>query len=170
MLNALKSKTSIKFVEIVFENLESIVVPITKVDNLFIEGIKTCLIYQNHFKDFSLQDTTLYMCEGASLSVKFEDLSDLNYKNDTEVLGMFVGNETINNVGERPEILGRIMIHNDISHLSFLDADEKSVLYLAVPWGKQDYYNEYMKVEVDEKRKELDISFSKQVHNSKKEG
>lgn len=161
----LNSSTKIEYVELVFENSESIVLPRFLVKKLVVTGIRSNLFYQNTFVHFDLSESLWYTCKEARLTIAFEDMSNFG----TEVLGMFVGNETVNNVWERPEVLGRVMIHNDISHIDFLDKNKKSMLYLAVPWGDHDFINEYMRVVVDEKSKELHIHFSSEIKDEKEE-
>lgn len=156
----LNSNTKIEYVELVFENSESIVLPRFLVKELIVTGIRLNLFYQSTFIHFDLSESLYYTCEEARLTIGFDDVSNLDYEGDVEVLGMFVGNETVNNVWERPEILGRVTAHNDISHIDLLDKNEKSVLYLGVPWGDHDFINDCMKVIVDEKSKELHIHFS----------
>lgn len=165
----LNSSMKIEYVELVFENSESIVLPRFLVKELVATGIRSNLFYQDTFAHFDLSESLWYTCEEARLTIGFDDVSNLDYEGGTEVLGMFVGNETVNNVWERPEVLGRVMIHNDISHIDFLDKNKKSMLYLAVPWGDHDFINEYMKVVVDEKSKELHIHFSSKIKDEKEE-
>lgn len=140
MFSDLNTKAKIEYVKLGFQNSDSIIVPVKKIDDILILGIRAHLHYQNYVKDFMLSNSTRYECERAKLTIKYEDSTDLDYANDK-------GN------------LGRVMVSNDISHLTFLDKNEESIFCVDVPWGVSECYNDCMRVEVGEVNKKLHIYF-----------
>ncbi|MCA1021482.1 hypothetical protein [Halobacillus litoralis] len=137
----------VKSVEIIFENCESIIVPADRFTNFFVSGIKQNMVYQKHL-DFKLGELFTYQCEQVSMFISYQDESELDYTYniDDEPLGMFVGNTTSNRVSDRPNILGRVVDSNDITHLYFLDENEDELFKLAVPF-EGEWNNSLMSVD-----------------------
>lgn len=157
MINIEKNK-EVKYIEIVFENLESIVLGIGRIDNLCMTGIQAYLFHQNHLT-LNLENTISYSCSYVSFDIAYNNKNDLEYKPaDGEVLGMYVGNETENNVEKRQEVLGRILQHNDISQIDFLDGELEEIVSIAVPWGEDEYTNELMEYKVNKEKKIITLS------------
>jgi len=123
-----------KFIEIAFENCESIIIPkeiISKFD------FGELLNVENEFtKDSYLHSDKL------ELYITYSDESDLNYNpyDYEDPLGMFIGNPTSNKVQDRPNILGRILMCEDITSIYLLDENEKEIVNFYVPWGEEDYH------------------------------
>lgn len=140
--------TEIKYVDIVFENCESIRLPIERFTAIYTGGITRNLLYQSHLT-LKLPEDLSYSCSYAKFGITFEDESELEYnpQDYDEPLGMFTNNPTSNSVVDRPNILGRIS-GNDVTHLDFIDADKNSVMYLAVPFDGE-WTNELMKTKID---------------------
>ncbi|WP_099301948.1 hypothetical protein [Bacillus sp. Marseille-P3800] len=132
-------------VEIVFENCESIILPIDRVKQLNVAGIKDCLIFNNG-KMHNLKDS-----EYVGIYIKINDESELAFDTGSleHPLGMFVGNPISNKVNERPYILSRIINHKDISHIRPLNEEFNQIEYIGVPWLGE-CVNELMETEYDE--------------------
>lgn len=128
-----------KLLEIVFENLESIVIPTERIKEFSFGELEVVRepFYEN--EDYR----TDYIC----LKIFYNNEEELIYKPnfEDEPLGMFISNPTSNRVEDRPNILGRIINHNDIVCIEMLDENEKRIKNMYVPWSeKNEYCNEYM--------------------------
>ena len=150
----------VKFIEIVFENCESIQIPIERFEYINLRGIKQYLIHRSR-KELQLPNSLRYECEYASFGISYKDDSELeySYKDSEEPLGMFVGNPTSNKVADRPNILGRIIEHSDISHLGFLDENENQIIYLFVPFEGENT-NDLMEFETTQFREKKTLRVS----------
>jgi hypothetical protein len=149
LANIERINSEVKFIEIVFENCESIEVPADRVSDLYFAGVTASMLYQSHL-DFNLGGLLNYQCEAIRLSIDYENDSELLYDGYSEEypLSMYTGNPVSNSVVDRPHVLGRIIEYSDITHVNFVDGNKDSILYLAVPF-KGDYTNELMSVEKD---------------------
>jgi len=58
-----------------------------------------------------------------------------------EPLGMYVGNPMSNNVEDRPNILGRIIEHNDIVIIDTLNENQEHIKTVYVSWHEEDEHN-----------------------------
>ncbi len=138
----------VKYLEIAFENLESIVIPIEKVEKFEHGELK---LYKRLMSDFNL-DYNVYKTNSVHLRISYENESDLKYdlEDYDEPLGIFINNPTSNNVSDRPNILGRILNHNDIVDIHLLDENEEEIKNIYVPWGgESDYRNAFMKTNIE---------------------
>ncbi|MFS0562549.1 hypothetical protein AB1K91_17625 [Terribacillus sp. 179-K 1B1 HS] len=149
LANIERINSEVRFIEIVFENCESIEVPADRVSDLYFEGMTTRMLYQSHL-DFSIGGLLTYRCEAIRLSIDYSNDSELSYDGYSEEypLGMYEGIPVSNSVVNRPHVLGRITENYDITHVNFVDENKESILYLAVPF-KGDCTNELMSVEKD---------------------
>lgn len=142
----------VKYLDIVFENCESIMIPIERVVS-FDHG--TLVLLENkHLEDNSYQSNYI------NLKISYTDESELQYNSldYDEPLGMFIGNPTSNNVKYRPNILGRLINHRDIVDIQLLDEAEKSLKDLYVPWHSEDEYdNRNMSIKVAKGLLEIEI-------------
>lgn len=147
----------VKSVVVAFENLESIVIPAEIVDELYFDELKPFMHYQKCI-NFNLRENMMYRCSYLRLSINYKDKSDLEYNsNDYEQpLGMFTNNPTSNRVVDRPNILGRLLEHNDIAAIHFLNEDDESILELYVPYDGE-MSNESMTATINTDRKRIDI-------------
>lgn len=141
----------IKYIEIGFENIESIVIPIENIISFDYGELKllTDEIFENHS----------YQSKHINLKIRYSNPSELKYNpmDYIEPLGMFIGNPTSNNVKDRPNILGRILVANDIVDVSLLDSNETRLKNIYVPWSDNEYNNELMKVKIKDDYLEIDI-------------
>ena len=131
-----------KYIEVVFENCESIIIPTDRVGKMEFGELKP-------FVDYPFDGLTAYNSEYLSLDISYKNESDLKYNPSEyeEPLGMFIGNPLSNNVEDRPNILGRLMNHNDLVMIELLDINQKHIKNIYVPWHEEDEYNNrYMKV------------------------
>jgi hypothetical protein len=144
--------SEVKYLEVVFENLESIIIPIAKIKE-FSFGELTPLTLE-YFDENSYRTVTI------DLKISYEDQSELEYHPSPydEPLGMFVGNPTSNRVTDRPSILGRVL-HKDIVCIDELDENEQKIRTIYVPWsGESDYVNSYMSTKVQDRLLEIVIA------------
>ncbi|WEG18581.1 hypothetical protein PQ478_08865 [Alkalihalophilus pseudofirmus] len=134
-------------IELVFENCESISIPISWFNKLKLGNME-----QQDEKDS-------YITDSLDMTIQLSSLDELTYSpsDPHEVLGMFIGNETCNDVGERPNILGRIINYHDIVVLYFAYGKGNRFRSVYVPWGDDQYNNEYMKVDIDEEKMTLNV-------------
>lgn len=135
-------------VEIVFENLESIIIPRDKVSYIEFGVIK------KDFRDDSCRSDKLV------LHIEYSDESDLVYdgRDYEKPLGMYTSNFTSNHVNDRPNILGRILNYDDIVCLSLLDDDNGLLATVYTPWKGDFDYNELMSTEYGEGVLKINIS------------
>ncbi|PLR99554.1 hypothetical protein [Bacillus sp. T33-2] len=142
----------IKFLEIVFENVESIVIPIERVKN-FNFGELTSMEHK-HLEDNS------YQTDHINLEITYEQKSELQYNPSDcdEPLGMFINNPTSNNVADRPNILGRVLNHMDIVDIQVLNENEEPIQVIYVPWHDEDQYdNRFMITKVEDGLVKIEI-------------
>lgn len=137
-----------QYIEIVFENVESIVIPIERI--LHIDFGKLNKINNDPFNR-----EEIYRCEFLDLKIRLDDESDVKYPlyptDGEEPLGMFKTNPTSNNVKDRHNILGRILEFNDIVDVQLLDENEEVMRDIYVPWGGEyDWKNEFMVTKISE--------------------
>ena len=118
--------------ELVFENVESIVVPADRI-------VKS---EHGNLTKIDIEDDA-YRSDHIELHIKYENESDLLYKPDREafeVLGMFVGNTVSNRVDERPNVLGRLLNYHDLVDIQLYDAEDNRLKVIYVPWHEEDQY------------------------------
>ncbi|MGG3987321.1 hypothetical protein [Bacillus smithii] len=133
-----------KFIEIVFENIESIVIPIERVISMDFGKLEPV-------EDYPLFGSFACRAEYVLLEISYKNESELQYNtsNYDEPLGMYAANPTNNYVEDRPNILGRILNHNDISVIELLNEDKQRIKNIYVPWNEEDEYsNRFMTTEV----------------------
>lgn len=119
-----------KFIEIVFENYESIVIPIKRVISM----------------DFGKLEPVKYdplstcSAQHVLLAISYEKDSEVQHYRyyHEEPLGLFPYNSISNNVEDRPEILGRILGYNDIDTIILLDENKQRIRDIFVPWNEED--------------------------------
>jgi hypothetical protein len=143
----------VKFLEVVFENVESVIIPTEKVKE-FTYGELSPTLHE-------YLDDTYYRTDRISLKIAYEDENELKYDPSPydEPLGMFVGNPTSNRVTDRPNILGRLLLHTDIVAITTLDENEQKIKMIYVPWSDDsDYENSYMSTKAQEGLLEIVIS------------
>lgn len=134
-------------IELVFENLEYIIIPKERINKINIEPIEETYILdskQTHLKT-----------KGLEIEIKFNDKSELiyTYDRDEAPLGM-----SENNVSKRPSVLGRIFNYKDITHITLLDDDFKELQYVSVPWEEIiEDENELMDVKIEDNLIKLTI-------------
>ncbi|MGM7720700.1 hypothetical protein [Metabacillus sp. Hm71] len=141
----------VKALEVVFENCESIIIPIEKVKEFTYEGL-TKLTHE-------IYEDNSYESNSISLKITYEDESELNYIEGDEPLGMFINNPTSNRVKDRPDILGRLIQHKDIVCIDLLNEKEERMKIIYVPWKIEDEYtNTLIKTKVENGLIEINIS------------
>lgn len=137
---------NIKSIELIFENCESIEIPFERFNKL--EYGELIEMKYDEEDDENFKYTTNY----TYLEITYEDKNELQYDpmlyNDP--LGMFVDNPTSNKVEDRPNILGRILNHDDLVCVEFKDDNDKIVKLVYVPWSDDDYNNEFMKTSAED--------------------
>lgn len=114
----------IKEIELVFENVESIVIPSDRINHLSFGNLETRLNGDNIFD-----------ADKVELRILYNHSSELDYNalDYHDPLGMFTNNTTSNHVNDRPNILGRIVNYNDIVNIKIV-SDDGQVKYVYVPW------------------------------------
>ena len=121
--------------ELVFENLESIIVPIEMVSKF--EYGKLSEQQSEYLKN-------AYISEGTEIHITYKNDSDLVYNPDresAEVLGTYIDNQVINHVKDRPNVLGRVLNYQDLVYLDLLDENEHKIKSIYVPWHEKDEEN-----------------------------
>ncbi|UGO51325.1 hypothetical protein PQE72_gp118 [Bacillus phage vB_BanS_Skywalker] len=115
---------NVKHIELVFENVESIVIPANKVSHLSFGNLTARLNGDDSFDG-----------DNVELRILYSDTSELDYNamDYHEPLGMFTNNPTSNNVADRPNILGRITNYNDIVLIKIVGHNDEEK-YVHVPW------------------------------------
>ncbi|MDG5472436.1 hypothetical protein P6709_11835 [Jeotgalibacillus sp. ET6] len=134
-----------RFVEIVFENLESIILKADRFEKLSFDSLQKGENSREHYDVFYADDV--------HFQISTKDESELNYNSEEqpEPLGMYTANPVSNRVHDRPEILGRLLNFHDITSLDFLDDEENMLSSVRVPWSENDeMVNEYMKVRIEQ--------------------
>lgn len=133
---------NVKFLEIVFENCESIIISYERINKILIgelEKLSGEIFEKEHFNYYKTNYINL------EISYKTEDELVYIEKDDDYPLGMFTNNPTSNNIIDRPNILGRVLMHNDITSIYLLDKNKKILNMTYVPWSKEsEDFNMYM--------------------------
>lgn len=141
----------IEYIEIVFENIESIVIPISRVAKLDY-GKKQLFSekYELVKGDPFLCQDNVFISDHLSLHVSYGHEHELNYVSFLykEPLGVYTNNPVSNSVEDRPNILGRLINHNDITCINELDKNKQTIASVYVPWGELEYENTFMKTVV----------------------
>lgn len=138
------------YVDIVFENVESIIIKADRFVRLDMGPLKENGASAKSYSTDSLQ-----------MAISFEDESVLAYDPNSEPhpAGMYTSNPLSNEVAERPAVLGRILHYRDIVNLTFLDEQEQVIKTVYVPWREEDEYtNEYMEVKAEAGMVEVKIA------------
>ncbi len=115
----------IEFVEVGFENFESIIIPTDRIKTL--EFGKTERREKSSYADNAPTYTSRYL----TLEIIYRDKSELIYDFRTDGKPLEEGN---NSVQERPNILGRLLNFNDITDIRLLDENKKPIKGIYVPW------------------------------------
>lgn len=115
----------VKYIGFLFENLESIDIPINKFRGITIGEIR----------EFVIESDTYFISNYLSTEINYNDFSELSYIESEEEhpLGMFVGNPVSNNVDDRPHILGALIQRNDFAALELLDENRYAVKTIYLP-------------------------------------
>lgn len=126
-----------KYIEITFENCESIVLPIEQVKELSILNLAQVENKDGFYKNHTFRSKSV------KIVISYKDESELEYNGDDyeEPLGMFRGNPMSNHVSERPNIIGRILNFPDITSIELLNKEEEHLKTVYVPWHPEDEYN-----------------------------
>ena len=126
-----------KYIEVVFENCESIVIPIDRIKELKYGNLEELTDERGFY------EVNTYKTDYVLLSISYNDESELKYNSleQDEPLGMYIGNPMSNNVEDRPNILGRITEHNDIVTIDTLNENQERIKTVYVPWHEEDEYN-----------------------------
>ncbi|MGG3920449.1 hypothetical protein ABEV41_00615 [Geobacillus thermodenitrificans] len=126
-----------KYIEIGFENCESIVIPIDRIKELKYGNLEELTDERGFY------EVNTYKTDYVLLSISYNDESELKYNSleQDEPLGMYIGNPMSNNVEDRPNILGRITEHNDIVTIDTLNENQERIKTVYVPWHEEDEYN-----------------------------
>ncbi|MET3505505.1 hypothetical protein [Halalkalibacter oceani] len=142
----------VKYIELIFENCESIIIPVERILKFEYGDLKP---FTNDF-----YEENAYLAEGVELEVLYQEESDLVYNpfDYDEPLGMFVSNPMSNKVEDRPNILGRILNHSDIVCIDLLNEVESRIKLIYPPWSEEDDYNNtYEKIEIEEGKLKITI-------------
>lgn len=127
-----------KYIEVVFENCESIVIPIDRVKELKYGNLEKLTDERGFYED------NTYQTDYVLLSISCNDESELKY-NSLEQDEPLIRN----NVEDRPNILGRILEHNDIVTIDTLNENQECIKSVYVPWHEEDEYsNRLMSVKI----------------------
>ncbi|MGD7045682.1 hypothetical protein [Jeotgalibacillus proteolyticus] len=132
------------FIEVVFENLESIILKADRFQKLTFDSLRKVENSREHYDVFN--------ADVVHFQISTKDESKLNYNSEEqpEPLGMYTANPVSNRVHDRPEILGRLLNFHDITSLDFLDDQENMLSSVRVPWSEKDeMVNEYMEVQIE---------------------
>lgn len=143
-----------KFIEVIFENCESISIPFDRIKRLEYSSLVNL--------DAEFFEGNSYQCEWLNLDISYENEWELKYNDMAydEPLGMYVGNLMSNSVVDRPNILGRILNHHDIVFIEMQDSKKNKIKSIYAPWSEEDEYNNlYMRVTNEDNQ--LKISFRK---------
>lgn len=125
--------------EIVFENVESIIIPAARILDLQYGKAK--------FSEGEYCGGRAFKAEKLDLVIGLNDISEIVYDADhaKNPLGMFTGNPDSNWVIDQPSILGRILYHNDITWILEEAKNGKAITSYSVPWSDDDYVNQLMR-------------------------
>lgn len=144
----------VKYIEVVFENCESISIPFYRVKRLEFSPVTNL--------DAEFFEGNSYLCDWLNLDISYEEEWELKYNDMAydEPLGMYAGNPTSNSVEDRPNILGRLLNHEDVVFIELQDAERIRINSIYVPWSEEnEYSNRYMTTEIEDKL--IKLSFYK---------
>lgn len=128
---------NIKSIDIVFENCESIVIPMDRI-----------LKYEfGKFESLNGDpwERNAYRTDLMHIQISYSSEEELEYVPfwTDEPLGMFIDNPTSNDVQDRPNILGRILNHRDIVCIDEFDENENKIRCIYGPWPRDEEYDNY---------------------------
>jgi len=140
--------SNVKFIQIGFENMESIIIPIQRVK----VNYASLTVHGKIIEGFKV-NYPVYKTDMIKLEISFKNEDELLYDSQKEEapLAMFINNPLSNHVEDRPHILGRVLNHSDIVNVEMLDENETIIECIYAPWGKghNDYTNSYMTTHVE---------------------
>ncbi|MGV4321175.1 hypothetical protein [Bacillus mojavensis] len=127
-----------KYIELVFENCESLIIPIDRVSNLEFGSLRKSFRKNKYTTDYVSLDITY------------------NSKDEIFFFDHFIeeplGFGSSNNIEDRPNILGRILSYYDICIVNILNDDKEEIQSVYTPWDENDENNNrYMKTKVEER-------------------
>ncbi|QPK89849.1 hypothetical protein IEN91_05270 [Bacillus velezensis] len=124
-----------KYVELIFENCESMIIPIDRVAKLEFGSLRESFQKDKYTTDYVSLDITYN-----------KDEIFFFYHIREEPLGF----GSSNNIEDRPNILGRILSYYDICVVNILNGNEEKIQSVYTPWDENDEYNNrYMKTKVE---------------------
>lgn len=135
---------NVRFIELVFENVESMLIPMERVQKLDFGELKVAP------PDYhgSLRENA-FVSDYTTLEITYQSDDELQYDHAQEAypIGMFSNNPMSNNIADRPHILGRVLQHQDIVYIELCDEQEHVLQKVFVPWSDHQYSNEFMHIE-----------------------
>jgi hypothetical protein len=133
--------TNPAYIELVFENVESIIL---KPDRFLKLGFGPLVKNEDRHTKYDQ-----FFTDEVLMRISYEDASELAYspaKSDNP-LGGYTQNPDSNHVVDRPNILGRLLLYSDLTHIYYIDENENEISSVIVPWSEEDEsQNEYMTV------------------------
>lgn len=125
-------------IEIVFENVESIIIPASRILTLEYGQVKPSKI-QYEGNTFSMSQL--------ELTIGLHDISEITYdvEHVENPLGMFTSNPDSNRTVDRSNIFGRILYYNDITWILEEDEQQKVINSYSVPWSDNEFENQLMR-------------------------
>ncbi|GAA0347815.1 hypothetical protein GCM10008931_43880 [Oceanobacillus oncorhynchi subsp. oncorhynchi] len=117
-----------EYIEFLFENVESVIVPRSKIRN-----------YQlGEIREFDVDYSAYLMTDYFSSEINYDDFSELSYDESEDLLELvsFEGDPLNNNVEDKPHLLGSLIKRNDIVAINFLGNNGRFIETVFLPAGE----------------------------------
>lgn len=127
------------FIEVSFENVEQIVIPIDRLLRLEAKCmIASKLGYENIYNEMVVQFEAMYF----HMQLSYESENELVYQSQAEAqpLGMFTHNPLSNCTLDRPHIFGRLLHFRDVVSVLGLSEEKQRMWELYLPWDDSNQY------------------------------
>ena len=132
----------INYISIIFENLESIQIPIERIKKMDFGNVA---VKRDTEEQVFFSDQTV-------LEISYENEKELcyDYNQEEEPLGMYTKNLISNNVAERPHILGRLLTYSDIVYIELYNEQSKRIKKVFVSWDENEDINSFQQNKVED--------------------
>lgn len=140
-----------EYIEFLFENAESVIIPRSKIRNYKLGEIR----------EFDVDYSTYLMTDYFSSGINYDNFSELSYVESEDLLALSIFETDLlkNNVEDKPYLLGSLIKRDDIVAVNFLKDGGKLIKTVFLPYGESiNFKNSSVKSVVDEEYIKVTVS------------